>query len=701
MWDQERLVFLHGRLEMRDNMLQLDQIPLKQIHGVSALKEGELHAFGISNVQDMLEYYPFRYEDYRLRSLSEVKDGDKVTVQAKIMGIPVLQRYGRKSRLTCKLMAEDWMFTATWFNRHFLKDQLTSGREIVVTGKWDLKRMQMTVADSEFPDKGVARSGTLQPVYSIGGKITQSWMRKTMNQTLQQFGQMIPEILPDQLVRKYSMMPRKQAIAGIHQPQDNREGQEARRRMVYEELFLFQLKMQAFRALNRGRADGVVHTVDNATIREFVRALPFELTDAQKKVELEILHDLRSPYCMNRLLQGDVGSGKTVVAAIGLFATVRSGFQGALMVPTEILAEQHMRSLHKLFEPFGISVGLLTGSTTGKKRKELLAALQMGLLDIVVGTHALIQEDVYFRQLGLVVTDEQHRFGVNQRSVLRRKGYNPDVLTMTATPIPRTLAITAFGDMDVSTISERPKGRIPISTYWVKHELMDRVLGFISREVDLGRQAYLICPLIEESEKLDVQNAIDLHIQMQQAFPHYRVGLLHGRMTPAEKEEVMRSFYANEVQLLVSTTVVEVGVDVPNATLMIIMDADRFGLSQLHQLRGRVGRGAHASYCVLIADPKSEVGQERMKVMTDTDDGFEVARRDLDLRGPGDFFGTKQSGLPEFRLADMVADFEVLEKAREDATDLIKDSSFWTSPQYETLRGYLQKEQIFQGDLID
>ncbi|WOZ40908.1 ATP-dependent DNA helicase RecG [Paenibacillus polymyxa] len=682
-------------------MLQLDQIPLKQIHGVSALKEGELHAFGISNVQDMLEYYPFRYEDYRLRSLSEVKDGDKITVQAKIMGIPVLQRYGRKSRLTCKLMAEDWMFTATWFNRHFLKDQLTSGREIVVTGKWDLKRMQMTVADSEFPDKGVARSGTLQPVYSIGGKITQSWMRKIMNQTLQQFGEMIPEILPDLLVRKYSMMPRKQAIAGIHQPQDNREGQEARRRMVYEELFLFQLKMQAFRALNRGRADGVVHTVDNATIREFVRALPFELTDAQKKVELEILHDLRSPYCMNRLLQGDVGSGKTVVAAIGLFATVRSGFQGALMVPTEILAEQHMRSLHKLFEPFGISVGLLTGSTPGKKRKELLAALQMGLLDIVVGTHALIQEDVYFRQLGLVVTDEQHRFGVNQRSVLRRKGYNPDVLTMTATPIPRTLAITAFGDMDVSTLSERPKGRIPISTYWVKHELMDRVLGFISREVDQGRQAYLICPLIEESEKLDVQNAIDLHIQMQQAFPHYRVGLLHGRMTPAEKEEVMRSFYANEVQLLVSTTVVEVGVDVPNATLMIIMDADRFGLSQLHQLRGRVGRGAHASYCVLIADPKSEVGQERMKVMTDTDDGFEVARRDLDLRGPGDFFGTKQSGLPEFRLADMVADFEVLEKAREDATDLIKDSSFWTSPQYEALRGYLQKEQIFQGDLID
>lgn len=682
-------------------MLNLDQIRTKQIHGVSALKEEELHAFGISNIKELLEYYPYRYDDYRLGSLIEAKDQEKVTVQAKIIGIPVLQRYGRKSRLTCKLMAEDWMFSATWFNRHFLKEQLTAGREIVVTGKWDMKRMQLTVSDSEFPDQGTSRSGTLQPVYSVGGKITQSWMRKTMNQALEQYGEMIPEILPQQLMTKYALMPRKQAIASIHRPQDNQEGQDARRRMVYEELFLFQMKMQAFRALNRGRADGVVHTADNATIRSFVRSLPFELTDAQKRVELEILADLHSPYSMNRLLQGDVGSGKTVIAAIALYASVRSGFQGALMVPTEILAEQHMRSLQKMYEPFGVTVALLTGSVNGRKRKDLLASLQMGLTDIVVGTHALIQEDVYFRQLGLVVTDEQHRFGVNQRSILRRKGYNPDVLTMTATPIPRTLAITAFGDMDVSTISERPKGRIPISTYWVKHNMMDRVLGFISREIDQGRQAYFICPLIEESDKLDVQNAIDLHIQMQQAFPSYRVGLLHGRMSAAEKEEVMRAFYANEIQLLVSTTVVEVGVDVPNATLMIIMDAERFGLSQLHQLRGRVGRGAHSSYCVLIADPKSEVGQERMKVMTETDDGFEVARRDLELRGPGDFFGTKQSGLPEFRIADMVADFEVLERAREDAVRLIEDKDFWTSSSYAPLRDYLQQEQIFQGDIMD
>ncbi|MFC3748795.1 ATP-dependent DNA helicase RecG [Paenibacillus sp. GCM10012306] len=681
--------------------LSLNEIEVKKVTGVSAQKQGELHAFGIFTVKDLLEYYPFRYEDYRPRSLSEVKHGDKVTVEAKVMGIPVLQRFGGKSRLSCKMVAEPFMFTATWFNQHYIREQLTAGRGIVISGKWDQKRSQITVTDYEFPDRGEGKTGTLQPVYSVGGKITQSWIRKSISQGLQQFGELIPEILPRVILQKYDFMPRKRAIATIHQPEDSREGQQGRRRMVYEELFLFQLKVQAFRVLNRGRMDGVVHTVDNATVRQFVRSLPFELTDAQKHVELEILHDMRSPYCMNRLLQGDVGSGKTVLAAIALYATVKSGFQGALMVPTEILAEQHMRSLTRMFEPFGLTVALLTGSVNGRKRKDLLASLQMGMIDVVVGTHALIQEDVFFKNLGMVVTDEQHRFGVNQRSVLRRKGYNPDVLTMTATPIPRTLAITVFGDMDVSTLSERPKGRVPITTYWVKHDLMDRVLNLIRREIDQGRQAYLICPLIEESEKLDVQNAIDLHIQMSQAFPNYKVGLLHGRMTPGEKDEVMRAFYSNELQLLVSTTVVEVGVDVPNATLMVIMDADRFGLSQLHQLRGRVGRGQHASYCVLVADPKSEIGRERMTAMTDTDDGFEVSRRDLELRGPGDFFGTKQSGLPEFRLADMTADFEVLEQARDDAAGLLRDASFWTSPDYAPLRNYLQNEQIFQGELID
>ncbi|BBH19658.1 ATP-dependent DNA helicase RecG [Paenibacillus baekrokdamisoli] len=682
--------------------MKLNQIPVRQMKGVSAQKEQELHAFGIHTIADLLDYFPFRYEDYRVRGLAETKSGEKGTVQGTIVGNPILQRYGRaKTRLTCKVAVDGILLTAVWFNRHFLQDQLTPSREIILTGKWEQQRLQLTVSSSEFPDSASARAGTLQPVYSVGGSITQSWIRKIIGLALQQYGAMMEEMLPVSLIDKYKLMPRREAVTRIHQPEDTTEGQAARRRLVYEELFLFQLKLQAYRSLNRKRMDGTAHVVDAESIRVFVRTLPFELTDSQKKVVNEILTDLRQPYCMNRLLQGDVGSGKTVVAAIALFAAVKAGFQGALMVPTEILAEQHLRSLQKLFAAAGLEVGLLTGSMGERKRRDVLAGLQMGLIDVIVGTHAIIQEGVNFRNLSLVVTDEQHRFGVNQRSILRRKGLNPDVLTMTATPIPRTLAITAFGDLDVSTLRERPQGRKPIKTYWVKHGMLDRVLGFIRREVDNGQQAYFICPLIEESEKLDVQNAIDLHIQIQQAFPDMRVGLLHGRLSASEKDETMGAFGRNEIHVLVATTVVEVGVDVPNATLMIVMDAERFGLSQLHQLRGRVGRGAHQSYCVLIADPKSETGRERMKVMTETEDGFEVARRDLELRGPGDFFGTKQSGVPDFKLADMAADFEVLEQAREDAAELTANADFWKEAAYARLREILKQDQLFQGDLLD
>ncbi|WP_373430036.1 ATP-dependent DNA helicase RecG [Paenibacillus sp. GD4] len=682
--------------------MDLYEIPVTQVSGVKGKKSEELLMLGISSVGQLLDYYPFRYEDYTLRDLTQVKDGDKITVQGTIAGMPQVQMYGRtKSRMTCKLMVDSLFVTAVWFNRHFLKDKLAAGSEVVLTGKWDQRRLHITVSETEFPGQGASQIGTLQPVYSVTAALTQKWMRQTMKQALTQFAGLIPEVLPAELLQSYRLLPRKQAVTLLHMPGSTEEGQRARKRMVYEELFLFQLKMQAYRALNHDRSDGVAHPVDLPAVRAFVRALPFKLTDSQKTVLAEILHDLQQPYCMNRLLQGDVGAGKTVVAAAALFAAVKAGYQGALMVPTEILAEQHKRSLERLYEPYGIQVALLTGSLTDRQRRDVLGALQMGMIDVVVGTHALIQEDVFFRKLGLVVTDEQHRFGVNQRSILRRKGMNPDVLTMTATPIPRTLAITAFGDMDVSTLKELPKGRKPIKTYAVTHAMLERVLGFIRREVDQGRQAYIICPLIEESEKLDVQNAIDVHAQLQHEFPGFRVGLLHGRMAPAEKDAVMREFSEGRVQVLVSTTVIEVGVDVPNSTLMVVYDADRFGLSQLHQLRGRVGRGEHQSYCVLIADPKNEVGKERMKAMTDTNDGFEIARRDLELRGPGDFFGTKQSGMPEFRIADMVTDFEVMEQARDDAARLVRQSDFWTSASYVMLRQYLQREQIFSNDLLD
>lgn len=682
--------------------VDLYALPVTQVAGVKGKKPEELQALGITSVGQLLDYYPFRYEDYTLRDLTQVKDGDKVTVQGTIAGVPQVQMYGRtKSRMICKLIVDSLFITAVWFNRHFLREKLTSGSDVVLTGKWDMKRLHLTVTETEFPGQAKAQTGTVQPVYSVTGALTQKWMRQTMKQALLQFGDLIPEVLPAELLAKYELLPRKKAVALLHMPGNLEGGQRARRRIVYEELFLFQLKMQAYRALNHERADGVAHPLDLPAVRAFVRALPFRLTDSQKNVLAEILHDLQQPYAMNRLLQGDVGAGKTVVAASALFAVVKAGYQGALMVPTEILAEQHKRSLDRLFEPYGIQTALLTGSLTDKQRRELLASLQLGLTDVVIGTHALIQEDVYFRQLGLVVTDEQHRFGVNQRSILRRKGMNPDVLTMTATPIPRTLAITAFGDMDVSTLRELPKGRKPIRTYSVTHAMLDRVIGFIRTEVSTGRQAYVICPLIEESEKLDVQNAIDVHAQLQFAFPDYRVGLLHGRMNAAEKDDVMREFSAGQVQVLVSTTVIEVGVDVPNATLMVVYDADRFGLSQLHQLRGRVGRGEHQSHCVLIADPKSEVGKERMKAMTDTNDGFEIARRDLELRGPGEFFGTKQSGLPEFRVADMAKDFETMEQARDDAAELVRRADFWTAASYAPMRDYLQRENLLSNDLLD
>jgi ATP-dependent DNA helicase RecG len=682
-------------------MLDLHLIPIEEIRGLQPKKIEELHMMGIFVVANLLEYAPYRYEDYQLRNLIEVTDGERVTIEAVVMSHPILQRYSGKSRLSCKVMCDHMIVTAVWFNRHYLKDRLTEGTSLLITGKWDAKRRQITVSESEQAEQPSAKQGTLQAVYSVTGSITQKWLRHVINQAFVQYGTMIQEILPQEIMNRYQFMSRSIALQHIHQPVDGVQGGLARQRMVYEELFLFQLKLQAFRTITRNRIDGIAHVLDLPSIRSFVKKLPFQLTDSQKKVIAEILDDMKLPVAMNRLLQGDVGSGKTIVAAVALFAAVRAGYQGALLVPTEILAEQHFRSLRNVLEPYQIQVELLTGSVPDRQRKDRLAALQMGIIHVLVGTHALIQEDVYFRNLSLVVTDEQHRFGVQQRSVLRQKGINPDVLAMTATPIPRTLAISVFGDMDVSTISELPKGRIPIRTYHVSHRLIERVYGFIEREVNDSRQVYVICPLIEESEKLDVQNAIDMYIELQQRFAHLRIGLLHGRMSAAEKESVKRDFKHHDTQILVSTTVIEVGVDVPNASLMIVYDADRFGLSQLHQLRGRVGRGPHQSHCVLIADPKSEFGKERLKVMTETTDGFEISRRDLELRGPGDFFGTKQSGIPDFQIANLVHDYETMEQAREDASALVVDASFWTGAEYSLLRDYLQREHILVQGRID
>lgn len=683
-------------------MASLDSSVL-QLHGVGEERAAELGAIGIVTIRNLLEHFPARYEDYRVKDLTEIRDQERVTLQGTIYSEPSVRFYGKKkSRISIRLVIDRVVVTAIWFNQNFVKKHLIPGKEILVTGKWDRNKLQITVNEmTEMNSTRVQTRGELAPVYPLGGELTHTLLRKLIEQALKTYGSQIGEVLPQEYIDRYRLMPRQQAIATVHFPANIEEGRQARRTLMFEELFLFQLKMQAMRRITRKQTAGMAQSIPMEEVRQFVRSLAFPLTGAQKRVVKEILDDMQADYSMNRLLQGDVGSGKTVVAAIALYASVKAGFQGALMVPTEILAEQHVQSLTALLVPHGIQVALLAGSLTAKRRRETIAALHEGQIDVVVGTHALIQEDVFFERLGLVITDEQHRFGVEQRRVLRNKGLSPDVLFMTATPIPRTLAITAFGDMDVSTIDEMPAGRKPIETEWVKHDQFPLILERVRGELARGRQAYVICPLIEESEKLDVQNAIDLHAQLTHCYPEFQVGLMHGRLHAKEKDAVMQAFAANEVQLLVSTTVVEVGVNVPNATCMIIYDAERFGLAQLHQLRGRVGRGAEQSYCFLIADPKSQVGKERMQVMCETNDGFELSQRDLELRGPGDFFGTKQSGLPEFKIADLLSDYKALEVARQDTAALVATDDFWCEPRYAHLREFLQREGVLEGVVFD
>ncbi|WP_160720048.1 ATP-dependent DNA helicase RecG [Bacillus sp. USDA818B3_A] len=655
----------------------------------------------IFTIRDLLEYFPYRYEDYSLRDLTEVQHDEKITVEGKVHSEPSLNYFGRKkSKLTFRLFVGAYLIKVVFFNQPYLKNKIHMNDTITVTGKWDAHRQ--TITASEIQTGQNMKATDFEPVYSLRGKVTTKGMRKFIHLAFQQSGQYIEESLPETFLKKYRLMGKRDALKIMHFPNNPEEVKQARRRFVYEEFLLFQLKMQALRKFEREHSPGIKQKYDLAKLKEFINSLPFPLTNAQKKVVNEILADLKSPYHMNRLLQGDVGSGKTVVAAIGLYATVTAGFQGALMVPTEILAEQHAESLKTLLQPINVRCELLTSSVKGKHRREILQDLREGKIDILIGTHALIQDEVTFNKLGFVITDEQHRFGVEQRRVLREKGENPDVLFMTATPIPRTLAITVFGEMDVSIIDEMPAGRKSIETYWAKPEMLERVLGFVEKELIKGHQAYVICPLIEESEKLDVQNAIDVHTTLTHYFQNrFKVGLMHGRLSSEEKDTVMKSFSENEVQVLVSTTVVEVGVNVPNATMMVIYDAERFGLSQLHQLRGRVGRGSAQSYCILLASPKSEVGQERMRIMTETNDGFVLSEKDLELRGPGDFFGRKQSGVPEFKVADMVHDYRALETARNDASMLIGSEVFWTDPEYQFLRDQIKESGVLEGEKLD
>ena len=673
---------------------------VQYVKGVGTKLAQVLSKLNLYTLGDLLFHLPRRYEDRRqFRKIAHARAGDAVTVSGKLVTVDNVKV--RNLTLT-KAYLDDGsgVLELVWYNQPYMKDTLNKLRNSQIVAYGIVKEspygLQMETPEWEDLPDGADPDSLLSvnrivPIYPLTEGIRQKRMRQIIWNAVQ-YAHLAPEILPRSVRERLGLMPIQQALQQIHFPDDEQMIEPARQRLVFEEFFLMQLGVGLQRLRTR-QERGIAMRIDADRLNEMLhRIVPFELTNAQKRVIHEIWNDMAQPHPMNRLLQGDVGSGKTIVAAAAILAAVDNQYQAAIMAPTEILAEQHYITLHRLFQPLGISVELLVGRLSNKQRQQARERIATGRGMVAVGTHALIQEGVSFARLGLAIVDEQHRFGVLQRAALRDKGIMPHVLVMTATPIPRTLTLTLYGELDVSVIDELPPGRKPVRTYWKTPEERLKVYAGVRKLVEQGRQAYVICPLIDESDKLQVRAAEQMAEHLQKdVFPDLRVGLLHGRMKPAEKEAVMEAFRAGELDILVSTTVIEVGVDVPNAAVIVIEDADRFGLAQLHQLRGRVGRSEHQSYCVLIADPKSEEGQRRMEIMTRTNNGFLIAEEDLRIRGPGEIYGTRQSGMPSFRVADLVKDMRLLEVARQEAFRLLERDPELARPEHTVLREAVER----------
>ena len=647
---------------------------IKYVKGIGPKRANKLNKLGIFTVSDLVYYFPRQYEDRNnLKKIFELEDEEKITIRVIVNSIETSNI--RKGLVITKIGVRDETGFArlVFFNQEYISSTLKKGDTILVFGKVKKNSHGVELSSCEIEQMTNNPKNTcgIMPIYSLTYGLTNKELTNIIKTVFNNEQIKIKEYLPKRIIEKYKLCSIDYAVKNLHAPSSKDSLKIALYRLVFEEFLMLQLGLFLFK--NGVTEKSGIFFEKNQNLKQVLNSLPFNLTNAQNRALNEILNDMNSNKVMNRLVQGDVGSGKTVVALLSLANCVLNGYQGALMAPTEILAEQHYLSLNETLSQFGIKIGLLVGSLTKKQKEITLKKVKNNEIDILIGTHALIEDKVEFNNLGIVITDEQHRFGVRQRNKLSEKGYNPDILVMTATPIPRTLALILYGDLDISIIDELPPGRQPIETLAVYKDKRDRAYNSLVRsEVEKGRQVYIVCPLVEESESIEAKAAVDLVEELKsEYFADLRLGLLHGKMKPSEKDDIMKKFKNRELDILVSTTVIEVGVNVPNATLMIIENAERFGLAQLHQLRGRVGRGSHKSYCILIYSSKSEVCSQRMGIMEETTDGFKISEKDLEIRGPGEFFGTRQHGLPELKVANIFKHMKILKVAQQEARYIV------------------------------
>ena len=665
---------------LTDSVLSLD--------GIGQKRAALLNELGIYSVYDLLNYFPRTYEDRtKIKTISEALNDETVCIRATVFS-DVNLRVPRKGLMIYSAVLSDGLskINAVWFNNKYIKRSIKKGETYIFYGKIKksgaFRQIENPVFESE--DKNV-KTKAIVPIYPLKGSLTQNIFLQSLKCAVKYIGE-IKDPLPDYIKEKYSLADLKTAVKNIHFPDNLESYENARKRIVFDELFFLSLALTHIKLSSKEKSSTPFSNVK--CISEFAKTLPYELTDAQKRVINEIAADLKKSVPMNRLVQGDVGSGKTAVSAAAIYAAVKNGYQAALMAPTEILAEQHYESFIKMF-PKDINICLLNGSLSALQKKDIRQKIESGFANVIIGTHALISNDVSYKNLKLVITDEQHRFGVTQRERISLKGENPHMLVMSATPIPRTLALILYGDMDISVINTLPPGRKPVKTYAIDESKRRHMVGFIKNNIDSGRQVYIVCPLVEDSDTMDLTSVTEYEKNLKKIFPSYRISLLHGKQKAANKEKTMTLFKNGEIDILVSTTVIEVGVDVANANVMIIENAERFGLAQLHQLRGRVGRGNYQSYCILVNNSDSEISKKRMEIMCHSNDGFYISEQDMLLRGTGDFFGVRQHGLPAFKIANLFSDIPILKLAQSAAEEILTTDKHLTNQNHLPLKQLL------------